>query len=1144
MDNLPVFGSSEEYRTWKVLNGKLSDKRLDSIHSKILEADGYVHPAILIALMDALLKVYGYVSETTMKSIVSKARPQDCSPAIRATEILVFQNEITAAAQILSRNNSKDMFHRYQAEAELYHGEGDRINSVTSAKRGLDLDPSSRRLYEILKEDDPMGQWADREAVQSAYEGKQADEPDDPRLRQLYRIYSSWFSGYKDRATDLLVSSEYYKSGDWEFQLASARLSVDEKDWISAKMVYDKIMKKAPAFVSYEAAETYVSGHDPSRALDIYDELDQISVRSMQGRIAAYAQLGSANDLMNAFHDYLDNEYSGTKQYSDIIDMLVSTGNQEQAKVFLDRMAESNRKDPSYLVSYSNYLLSRGDIRGAKKASKEAMRHAKDDPAVRVMVARIKLISDDLKGAEKDCDKVLSENPDEWEALMLKKDILVKKGDVPGALTVCRRILELDSNDVSTILDLSNALSSSGDTNGAMLNLRNVLRIQPSRENVVAVVGSMIESGMYKEAMYLCYDLEKDIPADPVVRRLRGNAEYCMGDYTKASVSYAAAAELSPYDPVIWYSKGMADEARGDLESAEESYNRAVLLDLNESEYWISKAAIQEKFEDPYGAIESLNRAIELDPESVYPMVRKAAILEKAGRYDEAMYFLDLCSVTQPDNVDVALMICRVLRESGQEEKALERAQEIHNSVKSDDSAIELASCYLATGQRAGAVRIIEAAMEKSDASSLRLALDVIEGGSAAIAAEPEEPVEEVSVYDAPAAAAIAESLLAVSDYKGALRSIDRAIAIGGENAGYICIKCRILLTMSEPRTAEDLMTDAIRKDEKNPLLHEAMGDVKYHKSEYRAALQEYEKAISLGLALPEILIKKGDAQQGLGYYDRAIDSYTMAVNRDTGNLEMRLALAEKLFDRGYLSRADKQVDIILERNPGYVDAIILMAKIKSNLRKDAGVSEAYDRFRICTDTTDDQNDEMIEVLERAGHDAEANRLRKVEPEKPESTKVKRDAEKVLRRAYVSRSSPTDDDFLNSLGFEGQAMEEVKKYIIKDAPYGDIVPGSTEFQKQERASNMIILKLNWRDLEDRPRLPLAAVFVSGSFRDVDEAKRLVSYINKAMNADVIRDDSLKMVLGKVQGTSLFEIIRTCKVGVYQARQIQLLMGIQ
>jgi len=33
-----------------------------------------------------------------------------------------------------------------------------------------------------------------------------------------------------------------------------------------------------------------------------------------------------------------------------------------------------------------------------------------------------------------------------------------------------------------------------------------------------------------------------------------------------------------------------------------------------------------------------------------------------------------------------------------------------------------------------------------------------------------------------------------------------------------------------------------------------------------------------------------------------------------------------------------------------------------------------------------------------------------------------------------------------------------------------------------------------------------------------------------------------MVLDRVQGTSVYEIMRACKVGVYQARQIQLLTG--
>ena len=70
------------------------------------------------------------------------------------------------------------------------------------------------------------------------------------------------------------------------------------------------------------------------------------------------------------------------------------------------------------------------------------------------------------------------------------------------------------------------------------------------------------------------------------------------------------------------------------------------------------------------------------------------------------------------------------------------------------------------------------------------------------------------------------------------------------------------------------------------------------------------------------------------------------------------------------------------------------------------------------------------------------------------------------------------------------------------------------------------------------------VFVTG-FKDVEEAKLLVSYVYKAMNANVIRDESLRMVVDKVQGSAtIYDVMKNCKVGVYQARQILLLVGDQ
>ena len=1143
MDNLPVFDSSEEYRTWKALNGKISAKKLDEISAKVLSSNGYVHPAILTSLMDALAMANTKVSSETLKNLVSKSRPQDCSPAIKATQILVDQEDIASAAEIMSQCESKDTFRVLMAQAEMYHGEGDRGNAIRCAGKALDIDPTNERLYEILKEDDPMGLWADRESVNAARERKDSPTPTDDRLKELYLIYRNWYRGNRDSATSRLINSEYYIKGDWEFLLVSARTSVDDNDWRSAKMVFRKMPDNVPAYVKLEAAETFIAGHEPDEALNIYDELDMTSLRVLQGRIFAYAHMGSDKDLINAIYDYLDNEQLGTEDYAEMIDMLIARGDLEDVRSILEKMSHSNKNDPYYLVSRSKYLLEKGDIRGASKTSIKAALLAKEDPSVRLLSARMRFINNDVKGSEKECDKLLAEDPDFIEALVLKNDILVKKQDVKGALEISRRILDISPNDVRTMFTLATAQSGTGDMNGAMLTLRNVLRLEPSRENVLNVVGSMIEEGMYREAMFLCYDLERDIPPDPMIRRLRGNAEYAMGDYMKASVSYAAAAELAPNDPVIWHSKGMADEARGDLDSAEASYNRAVSLDLNEPQYWISKASVQEKFNNPIGAVDSLNRAIELDPYSVYPMVRKAVILERAGRYEEALHIIDLSSAAEPDNKDILLMKARVLRESGYAEEATAIAKDVYGSTKSEEAALEAASCYLGTNKRAQALDVVSEAMTKyPDSLRLKAAMESIEEGSTEILGE-QITGEEGSAEDPEAVRAIAESMYAMGEYRGALRHIDRAISMAGDDPAYLCIKSRILVSLGEFSNAQNLISDALKASPKSGILHEAMGDIKYAKSEYRGALQEYEKAMSLGLNLPEILAKKGDAQQGLGYYDRSIDSYSMAVSRDKEDIDLHYTLAQKLYDRGYLARAEKEAKEILEMFPEDGQTMILLARIAKDSRKEMEVMDAYKMFKASNIKDPDLIKEMVDVLISAGYDDEAKNLMRDGPEQPDDIRIKRSAEKVLRRAYVSRTDPTDEDLLISLGFEGAEMEALQRYLGKDAPYGDIVPGSPEFQRMERQSNDIVMKMGWKDLEEKPKLPLERVFVTGC-KDVEEAKRLVSYVYRAMTVNVVRDDTLKMVLDRVQGTSIYEIMKTCKVGVYQARQIQLLTGVQ
>ena len=963
-------------------------------------------------------------------------------------------------------------------------------------------------------------------------------------MLELFEIYSDWFGGDRDSATDKLVNSQFYKNSDLDFLLASARISADEKDWHSSKMMYDRIQNSAQPFVLYESAEVHLQGHDPMYALELYDILGQTSLKSLKGRISAYTQLGSDKDVLNAIHDYLENEYVGTREYAECINMLLDSNKISDAQNLLDRMGRSNKKDPEYLMCYSKFRLNSGDFRGAKHSIAEAVRTSNGDISAVVLSARIKLLSGDIRGSEKDCKKAMKIEPSNLDALAVKRDILMKKGDHSEALEICRQILSKQSADITTMMIMAEAMRATGDDNGSNMTLRRILDIDQSRDNILKVVRFMIESGMYRDAMYLCYEMENTLPGDAMLRRLRGNAEYNLGEYVKASISYASAAEVDPHDPVIWHSKGMADEARGDLQSAESCYDRAVLLDLNVSEYWMSKASIQEKFGDLYGAIESLNRAIQLDPDSIYPMVRKAIILENEERYKEALYFAEMCLVTNPYDTNVKLLAARLLRECGRYNEAITMASQAHSASDTEDSAIELANCYTASGRRSEAIRVIERRMVKNDSPRLQEILTSIEQGRDEIALQL--PATERSKIDmAPEEAAqLAASMASIGDYKGALRTIDIALAGSGDDLKYLVIKIGYLLDMGDIKAATDLTTEAIKANPKVAVLHESMGDVKMAKSEYRGALQEYEKAMSMGLNMPELLVKKGDAQQKLGFSDRSIDSYTMAVNRMPENREIRAKLIEKLIDKGYLSRAESQLVTLLKDGPEDAQSIIMLAKVRKDLRKDMGVTETYKMFRACSDPGEAATERMIAVLEGAGHDEEAKSLRKQNKEPVEDTKAKRMVEMALRRSFTSKISPTDQDFLESMGLDEDQITEVIRYINKEFQFGEIIPGSPLFQDLERMSNKVIMAIGNKDFDNGYDLPLEQVFWHSGYKDVDDAKRLKAYIKKALTCDVQRDDTLKIVLDRVQGLSTYDIMKACKVGVYQARQVQLLLGVR
>ena len=94
---------------------------------------------------------------------------------------------------------------------------------------------------------------------------------------------------------------------------------------------------------------------------------------------------------------------------------------------------------------------------------------------------------------------------------------------------------------------------------------------------------------------------------------------------------------------------------------------------------------------------------------------------------------------------------------------------------------------------------------------------------------------------------------------------------------------------------------------------------------------------------------------------------------------------------------------------------------------------------------------------------------------------------------------------MNALGLDPETAAEVTAYIGEQPDYGTITPGTEAFSRMESLSRDAVMKLEWRDLEHSPRLPLERVFVQCGCRDADSAKEIVAYVLRAMLADTGRN---------------------------------------
>ncbi len=209
------------------------------------------------------------------------------------------------------------------------------------------------------------------------------------------------------------------------------------------------------------------------------------------------------------------------------------------------------------------------------------------------------------------------------EAYEILGDVLMEMGDFEGALNAYQ--------NSGNKLKVGKALVTLGLYNDALSSLSGI----EDKEARKLRAFCLFKLEKYEQALSEIEDAEN--LDDPLLYKIKGIAEFKLGNFSDAIKDLSRALMLYHDDADIYYYKALAEEQLGDNSRAEKDIDMAITLNPYYAEIYLAKGRLTEsrgKIED---AISFYGKAIFLSPSMREAYVRRAKAYMKLGKDEQAL---------------------------------------------------------------------------------------------------------------------------------------------------------------------------------------------------------------------------------------------------------------------------------------------------------------------------------------------------------------------------------------------------------------------------------------------------------------------------------------------------------------------------
>ena len=1219
-DEFPVFATKYEAELWKSIahaegqnKKEKREKAISNVLRKVETGKECVSSAILCKLIRIVTEVEADGWQSDIEDLIAKQKPDETRASLTAASCMAkktFLKEAYAYLDSAKENANSAFYNLVKAEVLFTAGKSD--DAQRHLNKSLRSDPLNESAYELLTRMKPGTNWKAICAIERIAAGLPYEEPPaEPNGFELglFAIYREWYEGDRDTALRMLNNSEGYRSGDSDYLLLSARMAMTKGEFANARSIYTKVTENLPTDVCIlcEAGNSYLAGPDPDPAAAMTffrnaESIDPSNPRVIRGLVDANYVTGNISEAIESMKMFLATEAAQKKDFEHMAALLSENGDWPEVSEVASQILITYPDDTASFILKSKAAVNDGDISAAHIHARSAVSSNRKNPEALAQLSHVELLLRHTKTAVKLASKAMAIDDTSMPVLLAMLGACREDGDVDTTNDVCQRILEIDPKN-ETAQDILTRLQMDRIVKGATEE-EITLKATDLKEFTI-LAKKLLEDGRFSEVEKLCRENADKFSDSAEFRRIKGNAEYGIGEYVRASASFASAAVMCPDSAEIWHSKGLADEGFNDLESALEAYNRAVLLDMKNPHYWISRGCVLQAKGDDVGAVESFNHAIEIDQTAPYPLIRKAAILANYGRYSDALVYMDMAESAAPDNRSIQVLKMKMCLMSGRYNDACSIG--LNLIAKEDDTSVvaDLARAEMELGNTNGARDRLEKELAEypDDLHLLTAARDVylrledkeslvdvchrigernpydretmtimanalmkdgrgdeasviLENINRSAAGAPSGAEEEKpEVTDSESLFNIAQSMLQVGDVSGSERNADKLLQLDPDNEDYVLFRSRIFERAGDVQAAESFLKDYLRHSPDSIRIIEALGDLLAKQEKHAEAVEAYSKCLESisprdnPSYRARLLVKQATSQEAMKARPAAIRSYTEAVQLNPRDTESARILTQMLLMSGDKDTALNVIRAAINVEESAANYAILAQVCQ--MRKDVeGVRNAYRGFLRFDSRVPEDLMKVVNALNSVGLHNEADMLREhsdsarrneANAQDDVSPAVKRCAERMMRRAYMQGASIDSPSIRDSADVDSDLANKALEYLNDIPDYGDVIPGLPDYERMEILTYNILAAPRSRGIEN-PSVDTA--YVAGHAKDADEAKMLVAYIHSA-KVSRLPDDPPQSLREIAEGYSKVEtipqIMKDCRCGIMTARIIQSLI---